>query len=68
MTVTRLEKARKAAEESFAELEACRRIWSECVTNLHIAEVKLKLAQKHNRDCYFVMNEILEKTNEQLVT
>ncbi len=57
--MTRLEQARKAAEESFVELEACRRIWSECVTNLHMAELKLKLAQKHNRDCYYVVSEIV---------
>lgn len=51
--------ARKLLENANKNLEEVTATWSEAVTNLHMAELKLKKAQRAMRDAYGVLAEVL---------
>lgn len=51
--------ARQHLEAAIRHLDEAHSVWSECVTAMHMAEIKLRSAQKRVRQCYTTVTDAL---------
>ncbi len=59
MKVEKLVEARKHCDEAMTSVDAAQNVWSECVTNLHLAELNLRKTQHHLRHCWVAVEDAL---------
>ncbi len=59
MKSAKLKEARQHLDDAIGDLDAAHKVWGECVTALHMAELSLKATQRRLRDCYDAVVDVL---------